>query len=212
MAMVLASRILGLIRDRMLSSLFTPDDLGVYFAAFRIPNLLFELIVMGALSSACVPVFTKYITQGKSDEAKKTASLLINAGVVMLLLVVVPFLLWTNQISRLLAPGFSERQLLTMSQYSQVLMAGQVIPLLIGNVFTGILQANQLFFIPAFAPVIYNIGIILGIWLFSSTSGLWAPVYGVVIGAILFLVIHIPVLLKIGYKHSWSLTTAHEGM
>ena len=64
-SMVAASRFLGLIRDRMLAARFTTDELGVYFAAFRIPNLLFELLVMGALTTAFIPVFTRLVTSDK---------------------------------------------------------------------------------------------------------------------------------------------------
>src|SRR3990167_6633080 len=85
-SMVFASRVLGLIRDRLLAARFAPDELGVYFAAFRLPNLLFELLVMGALTSAFIPVFTKYLTHNKEKEAWKIAAILINLGTVLLLL------------------------------------------------------------------------------------------------------------------------------
>ena len=68
-SMVAASRLLGLIRDRMLAARFSADELGVYFAAFRIPNLLFELLVMGALTTAFIPVFTRFLTQEKEEDA-----------------------------------------------------------------------------------------------------------------------------------------------
>src|SRR3990172_2738815 len=82
--MVLASRVLGLLRDRLLSGRFAPEELGVYFAAFRLPNLLFELLVMGALTSAYIPVFTKYLTQDKESEGWQMTASLINISVIIL--------------------------------------------------------------------------------------------------------------------------------
>ena len=134
-SMVAASRILGLIRDRLLSARFAPDELGVYFAAFRLPNLLFELLVMGALTSAFIPVFTKYLTHNKEKEAWKIAAILINLGTVLLLLLSLPVFLWAESISRFFAPGFSPEQIRQMAAFTRFMIGLQVLPLLIGNFF-----------------------------------------------------------------------------
>src|SRR3989338_4631495 len=84
MSMVFASRVLGLIRDRLLAARFAPEELGVYFAAFRLPNLLFELLVMGALTSAFIPVFTKYLSRNKEKEAWKVVAIIINTSLFLL--------------------------------------------------------------------------------------------------------------------------------
>ncbi len=211
-SMVFASRVLGLVRDRLLSARFGPDELGVYFAAFRLPNLIFELLVTGALTSAFIPVFTKYITQGKEAEGWRMASILINISVGLLVCLSIPIFIWTESVARFFAPGFSKDQILQMSQFTRIMIASQVLPLLVGNFFTGILQSYTLFIIPAIAPVIYNAGIILGIVLFTPVYGLFAPVIGVGLGAILFMTIQIPLLLKIGYRHNASVDYTNEGV
>src|SRR5258708_37599244 len=83
-SMVLTSRVLGLVRDRLLAARFAPEELGVYFAAFRLPNLIFELLVLGALTSAFIPVFTKFITQKNEKEGFGVAATLINLSVIVL--------------------------------------------------------------------------------------------------------------------------------
>lgn len=203
--MVLISRVLGLARDRLLSSYFGPDELGVYFAAFRIPNFIFELLVMGALTSAFIPVYAKHLAQGQDEEAKKVASTLINLSLVVLFVLLIPTYIGADWISRTLAPGFSEVQIAQMSTFTRFMVIFQVAPLLIGNVFTGVLQSHNLFFIPALAPVVYNIGIIIGIVALAPTWGLWGPVVGVGIGAALFVMIQIPLIWRVGYRHSLSL-------
>ena len=211
-SMVLASRVLGLVRDRLLSARFNPDQLGIYFAAFRLPNLMFELLVTGALTSAFIPVFTKYVTQEKDKEGWHMASTLINLSIVVFFLFAVPIYIWTDPISRAMTPGFSPREIDLMVAFTRFMILSQVLPLLIGNFFTGILQSYNLFIIPAVAPVIYNVGIIIGIVAFSSTWGLWGPVFGVGLGALLFMLIQIPLLVRIGYRHDADLDIHHKGV
>lgn len=211
MTMVFASRVLGLVRDRLLAQRFSPDELGIYFAAFRLPNLAFELLVMGALTSAFIPVFTRLLAR-KRDDAHQVASIVINIAVLVLVAIAIPLSIWTYEISRLIAPGFSEPEIVQMVTFTRLLLVAQVLPLMIGNFFTGILQSYKLFFIPALAPVVYNIGIIAGIVLLSETYGLYAPVIGVGVGAVLFMLIQFPLLLKVGYRHRASLDTQNAGV
>src|SRR3989344_4176313 len=211
-SMVFVSRVLGLVRDRLLSARFAPDELGVYFAAFRLPNLIFELLVMGALTSAFILVFTKYLMHGEEKEGWHMTSILINISVILLAAVSLPILLWAPQLSRLLAPGFSDTQIAQMAAFSRFMIAFLVVPLLVGNFFTGILQSHNLFLMPALAPVVYNVGIIIGIITLSNSMGLYAPVLGVGIGALLFVLIQLPILLKIGYVHKVSFDVHHKGV
>ena len=210
--MVFASRVLGLIRDRLLAARFSPDELGVYLAAFRMPNLLFELLVMGALTSAFIPVYTKYITQGKEDGAQHISQIIISCSLIILIIIAIPILIWTKQISYLIAPGFSGSEITQMVVFTRFMVVFQVIPLVIGNFFTGILQSHNLFIVPAVAPVVYNVGIILGIILLTPIVGLWAPVVGVGCGALLFMGIQIPLLAKLGFRNKLSLDLANEGV
>lgn len=211
-AMVAASRFLGLIRDRMLAARFSADELGVYFAAFRIPNLLFELLVMGALTTAFIPVFTRFLTQEKEEDAFRMAAIIINTSVILLSIIAIPLFIWAVPVSRIFAPGFTREQIDLMAQFTRIMLVLQVGPLLIGNFFTGILQSFRSFLVPALAPVVYNIGIIIGIIILTPSFGLLAPVIGVGIGAILFMIIQVPVLLSVGYRHRLSLNIHHKGV
>lgn len=210
--MVFASRVLGLLRDRLLSGRFAPEELGVYFAAFRLPNLLFELLVMGALTSAFIPVFTKYLTQDKEAEGWQMTASLINISVLVLGVLSLPLLFFTETLSNLLAPGFTDMQIRQMSDYTRFMILFQVTPLLIGNFITGILQSYNLFFLTALAPVVYNIGIILGIVVLTPVLGLKAPVVGVGIGAMFFMAIQLPLLIRLGYRHTLSFDYKNKGV
>lgn len=203
MATIAASRVLGLVRDRLLAARFTTDELGVYFAAFRLPNLLFELLVMGALTTAFIPVISGLLSKKENKEAFSVASSVINMGCIVFTVVAIIFFIFSKSIAKIIAPGFNSEQLAELSSFTQIMLIGQVAPLLIGNFLTGILQSYRLFIVPALAPVIYNIGIIGAILFLTPTLGLYAPVWGVIIGAVLFLLIQIPLVYSIGYRYKF---------
>ncbi len=201
MVAVALSRFLGLIRDRMLTARFTADELGIYFAAFRLPNLLFELLVMGALTTAFIPVISRLIGRNKEAEAFRLVSDIINIGLFLFFLFAFFFFLFSDQIAKLIAPGFTSHEREKLIIFTRIMLFGQVPFLLMGNFFTGLLQSYKLFIIPALAPVVYNAGIILGIFFLTPFFSLYGPVWGVVIGAFLFLAIQIPLIYSLGYRY-----------
>ncbi len=212
MGMVVASGLLGLLRLRILYGQFTPEETDIFFAAFRIPNLLFEILAMGALTSAFIPVYTRYISKGDGEGAHTLSAILINCTLAVVMAVSVPVFLFTEEISKLFTPGFSDAQIVQMAVYTRSMIILQVLPLLIGNFFTGILQSMRLFFIPALAPVLYNIGMIIGILLFARDYGLYSAVMGVGIGAFLFMIIQLPLVLSVGFRPRWNFNIHNPGV
>lgn len=212
MVTVMLSRVLGLLRDRILAGSFSPEELGVYYAAFRIPNMIFELLVMGVMATAFIPVFTSYLDTKNKDNAFEMASQLINAGVIIFFIFSLPIVIFAGTISKLLAPGFNKDQIDLMASFTRIMILAQVFPLIIGNFFTGILQSYRSFIIPSIAPVVYNIGIIIGTVLLTPLIGLYAPVIGVVIGSLLFVFVQLPLILSFGYKHKLSFSFNHPGL
>ncbi|MBI3385348.1 murein biosynthesis integral membrane protein MurJ [Candidatus Gottesmanbacteria bacterium] len=209
---VAVSKILGVIKLRMLSARFTPDELGVYFASFRLPNLLFEFLVLGALTSAFIPVFTRFLSQDKKDEAFHVASSVINISIVLTLIFSLPIFVFSKEISLFLTPGFNSIQLETMASFTRIILIAQVIPLIIGNFLTGILQSFKRFLIPALAPIVYDIGIIVCIYFLSPKIGLYSAVYGVVVGSMLFFLIQIPMVISLGYRFGFNFDFYHKGV
>jgi putative peptidoglycan lipid II flippase len=211
MIAVLLSRILGLFRDRMLAARFSPSELGVYYAAFRLPNMIFELLVMGVLATAFIPVFTTLMNVKGKQEAFRMSSSVINIGILFFVILSIPILFFTTEVSKLLAPGFNKDQIAQMANFTRIMVIAQVFPLIVGNFFTGILQSYRNFLIPSLAPVVYNIGIIISIIFLSGKIGIYAPVFGVVLGAFLFFLIQVPFVLNLGYRHSLFLSIKDAG-
>ncbi len=212
---VLLSRVLGLVKYRLLlgSSLgFTPSDIGVFLAAFKLPNFLFDLIVMGALTTAFIPVFTSYLSKNKIDDANKIASTVLNISIFVFLIFSILFFIFADPIMRFLAPGLSEVEISLVIPFTRIMLLGQTLPLLLGNFLTGILQSHKRFLVPALAPVVYNLGIIAGIYFLSPYFGLYGPVWGVVLGATLFFLIQIPLVRHIKFSYKPNIFWSHPGV
>jgi len=160
-----ASRFLGLIRDRLLARQFgAGDELDIYFAAFRLPDLVFSILVMGAISSALIPVFAEYF-----EKNKKQAWLLLNRvlNLIFIILVVVAgvLALLAPLVIALVAPGFSGAKKETTILLTRIMFLSPII-LGISTILSGALQYFRRFFVYSLAPIMYNIGIIIGILFF----------------------------------------------
>ena len=214
MAAVFFSRILGLVRDRFLAGAFfnptTSWQLDVYFAAFRLPDMIFQLLVVGALSAAFIPVFSQYLFTKKA-EAWHIASSVITAGLVLFFLLASVLAIFSLPLSRLIAPSFSTAQLQLMSNLTRVLIIAQVF-FLVSNFLTGILQSHHYFLVPALAPIAYNLGIIFGIVFLSPVFGIYGPALGVIIGAFLHFLVQVPLTKNIGFRFKPSLDFHHPGV
>lgn len=214
MATVILSQLLGLVRQRLLASIFgASDTLGIYLVASRFPDFLFQLIIAGALSSAFIPVFSDYLAKGKEKEGQHVASIVLFLGSLVFLLVGIilfifaPFFLSVINIGK----GFSPEQMQLMVNLTRFMLFGQFL-FIIGTFFTAFLQSYNHFFIPGFAASLYNLGIIIGILLLSSTFGIYAPVYGSILGALLFILVQLPMIRKIGFTFTPSFNFKLEGV
>lgn len=211
------SRILGLLRDRLFASTFGAGDiLDSYYAAFRLPDLIFNVLVLGALSAAFIPVFLEYWYKDKESgftrqEAWQIANSVLNIICLILVVLGLIFLIFAPQITSWITPGFSpEKQAMTVKLTRIMLLSIFIFG--ISNIFGSILNSFRKFLAFAFAPVMYNIGIILGVTLFYKCWGIGGLAWGVVLGAFLHLVIQLPSVLKTGYHYQWLFDFGHPGV
>jgi putative peptidoglycan lipid II flippase len=198
----LVSALLGFIRTRLLISYFFADKsvLDVFWAAFRIPDTIFQILIVGALSSAFIPVFSRYLEHEKREEASIIASSMINTVVGIMLIFTIIILIWAEPLCRLVAGGFNDTQIALMVNLTRIMASAQVL-FGFSSFITGIIQSHKRFLVPAFAPSLYNVGIILGTILFSKSMGIMGPALGVVIGALLHLLAQLPLASKLGFSY-----------
>jgi len=207
------SALLGILRDRLLYARFyscCAADLDAYNAAFRLPDIIFRLLVTGALSAAFIPVFSQQLHKDKKA-AFKTASSVLTILFSIFFLLSLAIIIFAYPLSDLITLNFSKNQLGLMAKMTQLMTIAQLF-FLVSNFITGILQSNQLFLIPSLAPVMYNLGIIFGIQFLGSKIGILGPAVGVVIGSILHLLVQIPSLIATKFKYSFIFSFKLSGV
>jgi putative peptidoglycan lipid II flippase len=197
------SRFLGIFRDHILAGQFgAGDELDIYYAAFRVPDLIFNLLVLGALSAGFIPIFVSLLNNSDQTLAKKNAWRFANlvASSLMVILVVLSAIgmIFASQLLHLLTPGFSPEKLAGTVQLSRLMFLS---PLLLGlsGVVGGILQSFKSFFAYSLAPIFYNLGIIAGALFLVPRFGLIGLAWGVIIGAFLHLAVQLPTLWHLGF-------------
>lgn len=211
-ATMMIAKILGLIRDRLLAHVFPPNTIDIFWAAFRLPDLLFSIIIFGALSVAFIPVFTEYFENKGKEEAFALARTILNIFLtIFLVAATLIFIFASPLVSTLIAPGFDIEKAGQVVLLTRIIIFGQAV-LVFGAFFIGILQSFQRFIIPAFAPVFYNLGIILGIIFLSNTYGIKGAAYGVVIGAFLHALIQLPLVYSLGFRFKFPPRFSHPGI
>lgn len=196
-----ASRVLGLFRDRILASQFgAGDTLDIYYAAFRVPDTVYNLLVLGALSAAFIPVFTDLISNDQEDEAWKLSSGILNIGVVILILLAIILIIFMPYLMRLIIPGFSEDKMEEVIMFTRLMMLSPIF-LGISSVFGGILVSFKKFLVYSLAPILYNLGIIIGAVFLVKFMGPIGLAWGVVLGSFLHMLIQLPAVKFSGFKY-----------
>ncbi len=197
--MIIVSRLFGFLRYRILAGYFNTSDLDIFFASFRIPDLIFEILITGALTATFIPIFIKY--QKDKEELNKNISSIINFISLLLVAFILILLIFLDKIIPLITPGYHAEKITKIIYFSRLLLIGQLPFLVLGNFLTGIGQANKTFLLTALAPIIYNVAVIVVTILFASTLSLTAPIIGIIAGAVLFFLIQLPLLFNSNYSY-----------
>ena len=196
----IASRFLGFLRDRLLAARFgAGDTLDAYYAAFRLPDLFYSLIVLGALSAAFLPVFTELRSRGKESEARALASdvlwwLILALGGLCLL-----GMIFADSVVTAVAPGFvGEKRELTIG-LTRIMLFSPLF-LAVSAVLSGVLMSSHRFIAYSLAPIFYNVGIIFGILALVPFFGARGLGWGVVVGSLLHMLTQWPAFTMVGWR------------
>lgn len=210
---VFLSGVLGVLKDRLLAGAFFAERkqwLDIYFAAFKIPDILFQLIVAGALSAAFIPLLSRSLDQDEK-KAEELASAVFSLTLFAFCFLALFVLIFLNPLSRLLVPSFDTSSFKLLISLSRLILLAQFF-LVFSSFLTAILQANQRFLLPALTPIVYNLGIIFGIIFLSGSFGIYGPVIGVITGSLLHLLIQLPFVLKMGSYLKFSFKPKHPAI
>ncbi len=226
-----ASRILGLLRTSMFAFVFgTGPTSDAYLQAFLIPDTIFNIVAGGALSSAFIPVFAKYMI-GEHDEktAWRIASSALNLAIIIMSILALIAIIFARQLVPLYNPGPAVND----KHYAEYLAHIDLIVMLTrimllqsivlggGVIVNAVLNARQNFLLPAIGTVLYNVGLIAGLvpgiyFAFhgqrNDSSAVLFATWGVVIGALFQVAVQIPGLFKVGMHYTPSFDWRHPGV
>jgi putative peptidoglycan lipid II flippase len=201
--MIVLTSLSGFLRYRILAGYFNKEELDIFFASFRIPDLIFEILITGALTSTFIPIYVKYKENKK--ELSENISSIINLILIFLTVFVIVVSLFLDRIIPLLTPGYDLVKMQKIISFSRLLLLGQLPFFVLANFLTGIGQANKTFFLSALAPVIYNLTIIIVTIFFYQSLVLSAPVWGVVIGAFFLFAVQLPLFFNSDFSYQFIL-------
>ena len=214
----IASRLLGLLRSVAIADAFgTEPELGAYWVAFRLPDTIFQLLAGATLSAAFIPTFSRVVLREGEEEGWWLASSVLNLIAVATFVAAGLGFLLAPLVVPLLAPGLGEasgREAELSALAVELTRLMLISPLLFGisGMLTGILNARQHFLAPAIAPLLYNLGIILGAVVLAERWGVHGLAWGVVIGASGHLLVQLPALRSIGMRWRFAFDVASAGV
>jgi putative peptidoglycan lipid II flippase len=201
----LLSQVLGLVRDRLFAHNFGASEiLDIYYAAFRIPDLIFVSVASIVSISVLIPFLIDRLTTEK-DQAKEFLSNVFSIFLVFIVFVSAVVFFLIPYLVPFLFPGLnSEGARESLIGLSRILLLS---PILLGlsNLFASVTQIYKRFFIYAISPILYNVGIIIGIIFLYPVFGLAGLGIGVVLGALLHLLVQIPAIAQEGFMPRFGL-------
>jgi putative peptidoglycan lipid II flippase len=224
-----ASRVLGLLRTSMFAYVFgTSSTSDAFLQAFLVPDLIFNIVAGGALSSAFIPVFTEYMI-GRRDEkqAWHIASSALNVAIAVMMVLAGLAILFAPTIVPLYNPGLNASVPADKAELDLIISLSRIMflqSILLGGgvILTSILNAKQDFLRPAIGTVLYNVGLIGGllpcIFLVADrsaaheTTAVYLATWGVVAGAVLQVVAQIPGIVQIKMRYTFSFDYRHPGV
>ncbi|MFN0096819.1 MAG: murein biosynthesis integral membrane protein MurJ [Dehalococcoidia bacterium] len=201
----LGSRLLGILRTVAIADSFgSGPDADAYFVAFKIPDLIFQVLAGATMGSAFIPVFARVYRRDGTDAAWRLASIMLTIVTAATAVLCAIALIAAPLLVPLTAPGFEGERLDTAITLTRIML---ISPLLfaVSGMITGILNARQQFLLPALAPMLYNLAIIFGAVVLARPFGIEGLAIGVVAGSALHLAVQVPGLVKEGMKFRASL-------
>lgn len=184
MASVLLSRALGFLREWMVAhQIGSNAATDAYYAAFTLPDFLNYLVAGGSLSITFIPVFTKFIAEGREEEGWHVFSTVVTFMGISLATLVIVAEIFAPQLVALIAPGFGPTEKARVVFLTRLMLPAQIC-FYLGSILSAVQYARARFVIPSLASLIYNLGIITGGLVLSSRIGITGFAFGVLAGAL----------------------------
>lgn len=209
--LTLLSRMTGFLRDMLLAkNLGLSSQTDIYFTAFRVPDFIYNLLILGTLSAAFIPVFTKYYIKDKK-EAWRIANSIFNISLVGVGLISLMVFIFAGPLTKLIAPGFKSEELSQTITLTRILLLSPII-FTASSVFSSALLSFKKFIWVNTAPLLYNLGILIGIVVLLPRFGLKGLAFGVILGALMHALIQVPQMIHMGWRWRPLWQWQHKGV
>jgi putative peptidoglycan lipid II flippase len=203
----LVARVLGYVRVVVIGSTLGPGpELDAFFAAFRIPDLIFQLVAAGTVAAALVPMVAGELGTGRAGRAWRIVSTIASLMTVALVVLAGAAWLAAPWLVPLITPGFEGAQLERTIELTRLMLLAPMF-LALGAVATSALNAHHRFAASAVAPIVYDLAIIGAAFLLTPSLGVTGLAIGVVAGSLGHLLIQLPPLARAGFRLTPSLDT-----
>jgi putative peptidoglycan lipid II flippase len=202
----LVSRAFGWIRLVVIGNAFDAPELDTFFAAFRLPDLVFQLVAAGAIGSALIPILSSCFAVGRHDRAWQIASTVINVMLVGLVVLAVLLAVFAPAVVAAITPGFDVIQTARTVELTRIMLLAPIF-LALGAIATSVLNASGRFAAAAVAPAAYNVVIIIGALLLAPVLGVAGLALSVVLGAFAGLLVQLPPLARTGFLYEPRIDT-----
>jgi putative peptidoglycan lipid II flippase len=211
MAAFLLSRLTGLLRTVAIGYSFgTGPELDAYFAANRLSDTLSQIVAGGAVSAAFIPILAGYLTRGERSEAWRMVSALMTIAVGLMAPLSLALALLAPAVVRLWG-GFDPAQHELATGMLRILLISPT-AFALGTLLTSVLNAERRFLLAALAPTAYNLGIIFGALVLARPHGVYGLALGASLGAVLYLLVQLPGLARLGAQLRPWLGHDHPGV
>ncbi len=204
----LLSRFVGVARDRVLAHYYGAGPvMDAYYAAFKIPDIIYNLLIVGALTAGFIPTFTKLLNnRNENKEAWQLTNNILNILGISLIVLCGLGIIFTPILNKILAPGFDAENLRRVTAFTRIMFLS---PLFLGisMLMGGALQSLRRFVLYAIAPIFYNFGIIFGATVLVRMMGENGLAYGVVLGAFIHCAIQAYGTYHSGWRYAFSFNT-----
>jgi putative peptidoglycan lipid II flippase len=209
----LLSRLLGAVRNIVIAAHFgAGPEYGAYVAAIALPDLVFQVLVGGAVGSAFIPVFKRYLALGRDDEAWHVTSAVINIFALIAVGTSIVLATFARPIMDVWVAGETDPQFRDLvAGLTRILLISPAI-FAVSTFCSSVLNSYNRFAVAAMAPLLYNLAIIAAAWGLSGPLGIYGLALGAVVGALLHLLIQLPFCLRLGMRWWPTLDLKHAGV
>lgn len=220
----LVSALLGIFRDRLLNSYYLktyPTGIDAYTAAFTIPDFMFFILTSGALAVSFIPVFNERLMKGNKKSAWELSSSILNLMALVTLIASILIMIFAEPLVRyIVGPGLDESGTILAINMMRVIAINPFL-FSISTVISSIQQALGRFVFYALAPALYNVGILIGITVFTDGihlfgwelfgGGIMGVAIGVAFGAVLQLLTSLVGLFGLGFDYNFKINWKNQG-